>query len=202
MLEKFLTTDAATFSRYMRDSPDPAEADTDTRREAYRYSMSSKMVMRSQLDAVDPRLPGSGVFDIKTRAAMSVRYDSKNWVENAGYLIRRLHGVTESFEREYCDLIRAAFLKYSFQARIGAMDGVMVTYHNTARVFGFQYIPLEEMEARLYGAPERGERIFAKCVQVLELLLETATGAFPGKVRSIRCDTRQSAHAMCSPSAS
>ena len=182
MLEKFLTTDAATFARYMRNSPNPAEPDTDTRREAYRYSMSSNMVMRSQLDAFDPRLPGRGVFDIKTRAAMSVRYDSKNWVENAGYLIRSLHGVTESFEREYCDLIRSAFLKYSFQARIGAMDGVMVAYHNTARVFGFQYIPLEEMEARLYGASERGERIFQRCIQVLELLLETATGAFPGKV--------------------
>ncbi|KZV62454.1 Pet127-domain-containing protein [Peniophora sp. CONT] len=181
MLEKFLTTEASTFSRYMRDSPNPAGPDTDNRREAYRYSMSPKMVMRSQLDAVDPRLPGRGVFDIKTRAAMSVRYDSKNWVENAGYLIRQLHGVTESFEREYCDLIRAAFLKYSFQARIGAMDGVMVAYHNTARVFGFQYIPLEEMDARLYGAPERGERVFGKCVQVLELLLETATNAFPGK---------------------
>ena len=114
---------------------------------------------------------------------MSVRYDSKNWQENAGYLIRSLHGVTESFEREYCDLIRSAFLKYSFQARIGAMDGVVVAYHNTARMFGFQYIPLEEMDARLYGAPERGERVFAKCVQVLELLLETATGAFPGRVR-------------------
>jgi hypothetical protein len=32
--------------------------------------------------------------------------------ENAGYLIKNQHGFLESFEREYYDLIRSAFLKY------------------------------------------------------------------------------------------
>ena len=85
--------------------------------------------MRSQLDAHDPRLPGSGVFDIKTRAAVAIRYDplnykvrlkpwtrykaSKAFVQNnSGYLIKTVEGAFESFEREYYDLIRAAFLKY------------------------------------------------------------------------------------------
>ena len=34
--------------------------------------------MRSQLDARDPRLPGSGVFDIKTRATIAIRKDPYN----------------------------------------------------------------------------------------------------------------------------
>ena len=35
--------------------------------------------MRSQLDGHDPRLPGTGVFDIKTRAALPLRYDVLNY---------------------------------------------------------------------------------------------------------------------------
>ena len=35
--------------------------------------------MRSQLDCQDPRLPGSGVFDIKTRAALPIRLDMMNY---------------------------------------------------------------------------------------------------------------------------
>ena len=35
--------------------------------------------MRSQLDGVDKRLPGSGVFDIKTRAAVPIRLDLLNY---------------------------------------------------------------------------------------------------------------------------
>jgi hypothetical protein len=34
--------------------------------------------MRSQLDGVDSRLPGTGVFDIKTRAALPIRMDLMN----------------------------------------------------------------------------------------------------------------------------
>lgn len=92
---------------------------------------TKNFVMRSQLDCQDPRLPGTGVFDIKTRACISLRMDILNyevppaacfiwalcancWLtqENSGYLIRSQHGFLESFEREYYDLIRSAFLKY------------------------------------------------------------------------------------------
>jgi hypothetical protein len=40
---------------------------------------SDKFVMRSQLDCHDPRLPGTGVFDIKTRACVSIRMDLLNY---------------------------------------------------------------------------------------------------------------------------
>ena len=74
--------------------------------------------MRSQLDCVDPRLPGTGVFDMKTRACMAIRMDLLNFEESSGYLIRQQHGLLESFEREYYDLIRSAFLKYRYVASI------------------------------------------------------------------------------------
>ena len=35
--------------------------------------------MRSQLDCYDSRLPGTGIFDIKTRAAFPIRLDIMNY---------------------------------------------------------------------------------------------------------------------------
>jgi hypothetical protein len=69
-------------------------------------------VLRSQLDCFDSRLPGTGVFDIKTRAVVSIRHDLLNFEESSGYQIRTLKGIDKSFEKEYYDLIRSAFLKY------------------------------------------------------------------------------------------
>ena len=89
----------------------------------------------------------------------------------------------ESFEREYYDLIRSAFLKYSFQARIGNMDGVFVTYHNTAQIFGFQYVPLTEMDERLYGNKRAGQQIFERCLRMLEIINTEITSHFPEQVR-------------------
>lgn len=100
-------------------------------------------------------------------------------------MIRKNLGLVESFEREYFDLIRSAFLKYQFQARIGNMDGVFVAYHNTARMFGFQYVPLEEMDERLFGsAPGAGDRVFQKCMETLELVSDEIIACFPRQVRA------------------
>lgn len=209
LLEKFLTVPESEFKTLLRSSPPLAEGEEDKRREAYRYAKSERFLMRSQLDCVDPRLPGTGVFDVKTRAAVPIRLDLLNFEENSGYLIRTLHGSLESFEKEYYDLIRSAFLKYSFQARIGNMDGVFVAYHNTARIFGFQYISLEEMDARLFGpdvqhagivngdsARTRGTRIFERCVKLLEAVMDEVVGVFGG--RSVKCtfETRERSSKM------
>ncbi|KAJ7069855.1 mitochondrial protein Pet127-domain-containing protein [Mycena amicta] len=188
LLEKFLTTPEAEFKEFMRSSSTQSapEAEEDPVREAYRYSKSEKFVMRSQLDCVDRRLPGTGVFDIKTRACLPVRMDILNWEENSGYVLKFAQGLYESFEREYYDLIRSAFLKYAFQVRIGNMDGVIVAYHNTARTFGFQYISLEEMDRCLFGTePNAGERIFHKCVTLLESIATEIVQCFPEQ--SVKC---------------
>ncbi|KAJ3788383.1 mitochondrial protein Pet127-domain-containing protein [Lentinula aff. detonsa] len=187
ILEKYITMPSEEFLSYMRSHPAPPERITEEpTREAYRYSKSEKFVLRSQLDCHDSRLPGTGVFDIKTRACLPVRMDILNFEENSGYLIRSNTGLMESFEREYYDLIRSAFLKYQFQARIGNMDGVFVAYHNTARMFGFQYVPLQEMDERLFGsAPGVGDRVFQKCMETLELVSDEIIACFPGQ--SVKC---------------
>ncbi|KAJ7644071.1 mitochondrial protein Pet127-domain-containing protein [Roridomyces roridus] len=185
LLEKFLTMSKAEFGTYLRSSP-AVEGQDDPTREAYRYSQSEKFVMRSQLDGVDTRLPGTGVFDIKTRACLPVRMDILNWEENSGYMIKTAQGLVESFEREYYDLIRSAFLKYGFQVRIGNMDGVIVAYHNTARMFGFQYVSLDEMDERLFGSePGAGDRVFQKCVGLLESIAPEIAQCFPEQ--SVKC---------------
>lgn len=64
------------------------------------------------------------------------------------------------------------------------MDGVFIAYHNTARMFGFQYVPVTEMEERLYGPgpPERGDRVFEKCVGLMEVVLAQIVRCFPRQV--------------------
>ena len=75
----------------------------------------------------------------------------------------------------------------SFQARIGNMDGVFVAYHNTARIFGFQYIPLEEMDRRLFGSGGKtGELVFEKCIGLLENVLEEIALCLPEQVCASR----------------
>lgn len=145
---------------------------------------SGRFVMRSQLDCHDPRLPGTGVFDLKTRAALPIRMDLWNYKQHSTYLLRTLQGELESFEREYHDLMRSAFLKYSFQARIGNMDGILVAHHNTARIFGFRYIPVSEMDACLFGGEDRGDATFEKCVLLLEEILGEVIRVFPSQVGS------------------
>jgi Mitochondrial protein Pet127 len=63
------------------------------------------------------------------------------------------------------------------------MDGVIVVYHNTERMFGFQYIPLEEMDRRLFGpGPGAGDRVFSKCLEMLELVADEIILCFPKQV--------------------
>ncbi|KAI0074011.1 Pet127-domain-containing protein [Panus rudis PR-1116 ss-1] len=178
MLENFLTHPPEEFETLLRKNTPPAK-EPDNRREAYRYSKFGSYVMRSQLDCHDSRLPGTGVFDIKTRAALPIRMDLFNIEENSGYLIYKQHGVLESFEREYYDLIRSAFLKYNFQARIGNMDGIFAAYHNTAQMFGFQYIPLEDIDEALFGVKGVGDQVFEMCLSLLEAVSHEITHHLP-----------------------
>ena len=63
------------------------------------------------------------------------------------------------------------------------MDGVIVAYHNTERIFGFQYIPMQEMDERLFG-PEKGigDKVFGKCMGLLEAILPVAAICYPEQV--------------------
>lgn len=123
--------------------------------ETYHYSKIDDFILRSQLDAYDPRLPGTGVFDLKTRAVAAIRHDLSYVEKNnnyTGYEIDKVYGEFESLEREFFELIRSTLLKYSLQARIGKMDGIFVAYHNISRMFGFQYLPLDEIDYIIHSS--------------------------------------------------
>lgn len=131
--------------RFLTESPNLPESENDF----YHYSKISDFIVRSQLDAYDPHLPGTGVFDLKTRAVCAIRHDLSYIEQNnniTGYRLDKMHGEYESFEREFYELIKATLLKYSLQSRIGKMDGIFVAYHNISKLFGFQYLPQEELD--------------------------------------------------------
>nr|CDI56386.1 related to PET127-component of mitochondrial translation system [Melanopsichium pennsylvanicum 4] len=189
-MEKMLTATPEAYAKYQRINSWKLSEKERTQPEAYHYASTSKIMMRSQLDCHDPRLPRK-TFDLKTRASIGIRNDRANYVEGSGYQIRRAKGVLESFEREYYDMIRAAFLKYNFQARIGHMDGIFVAYHTTKTIFGFQYISVEEMNERLFGGEEMAEQAFKLSLGMMEAVLEAATSMFPSETLKITVETRE-----------
>ncbi|GBE84993.1 Pet127-domain-containing protein [Sparassis crispa] len=190
MMEKVFTTSWDRVQNLL-DRPPTEDMNVVPEKEAYRYAKCGKFVMRAQLDCHHSSLPGTGVFDIKTRAAMPIRLDVWNYQDHVDYRIKSVHGPVESFEKEYYDLIRSAFLKYSFQARIGNMDGVFVAFHNTDQIFGFQYIPLEEMDMRLYGDSKAGPRVFTRCIGLMQAIFSEITTYL--QEQDVRCtfETRE-----------
>lgn len=183
-MEKLLTLSTDDYERYRRTSANQVSEEERNAPESYHYTSIGDFLMRSQLDACDPRLPGTGMFDLKTRAVVSVRMDQRHYQESSGYEIKSRYGEWESFEREYYDMIRAAFLKYSLQVRIGRMDGIFVAFHNTERIFGFQYISLPEMEVALHGqgGSSIGGPQFKLSLGLLNKILDKATRKFPEQV--------------------
>ncbi|KAL4402548.1 mitochondrial RNA 5'-end processing protein [Malassezia pachydermatis] len=194
-LEKFLTASPQEYAKYERVNSWKLTEKERTQKEAYHYAKTDRFLLRSQLDCQDPRLPNK-TFDLKTRAVVSIRNDRANYAEGSGYQIQHARGLWESFEREYWDMVRAAFLKYNFQVRIGHMDGIFVAYHNTAQIFGFQYISLEEMNMRLFGSNEMGDMAYHMSLGLLERILDTATECIPNETLSITMETRPGSGSM------
>jgi hypothetical protein len=191
-MEKLLTLDKTHFEKYRRGRSHELSEEEKNADEAFHFSTLGDFMMRSQLDAHDPRLPGTGMFDLKTRAVVSIRMDVGGYEKGVGYEIRSRFGTWESFEREYYDMIRAAFLKYSLQVRMGRMDGIFVAFHNTQRIFGFQYISLEEMDEALHGTADLrvGDEEFKVSIKLLNDLLDRATKRFPQKSLRLHIETR------------
>ncbi|KAJ4408189.1 hypothetical protein N0V82_009763 [Gnomoniopsis sp. IMI 355080] len=193
-MEKLLTVPKEEFVKYHRSKSHELTEEEKGQEESYHYTTYGDFMMRSQLDAYDPRLPGTGVYDLKTRAVVSIRMDARNVQKGAGYEIRQRDGNWESFEREYFDMIRSAFLKYSLQVRMGRMDGIFVAFHNTERIFGFQYIPLEEMDLSIHGTTDTtlGDREFTASLKLFNELLNQATAKFPKQSLRVHVETRPS----------
>lgn len=192
-MEKLLTLPKEEFERYRRSHENKVSQEEEEQiPEAYHYSTYGDFVMRSQLDAYDPRLPGTGMFDLKTRAVVSIRMDAKNFEQGLGYEIKERYGAFESYEREFYDMIRAAFLKYSLQVRIGRMDGIFVAFHNIERIFGFQYVSLPEMDQALHGQSDTalGDTEFQLSLGLWNEVLNKATEKFPKQSLRFHFDSR------------
>lgn len=80
---------------------------------------------------------------------------------------------------------------YSFQVRIGHMDGIMVAYHNTSKIFGFQYISREEMDSRLFGSTKLGDQVFRNALVMFESILDKATEKYPQQTLRLSFDTKK-----------
>lgn len=148
--------------------------------EIYSYMKVGDMCLRSQLDCYDPNLPG-GIFEIKTRATAAVRIDVANYFRKGGYRLTRLHGMEQSYEREIYDLARSAFIKYGFQMRIGRMAGALLMHHNCIETFGFEYVPLKEVDIMTYGSQAMANKVFEVTTGVLNALLKRVTGDMMGR---------------------
>ncbi|PIA14473.1 Pet127-domain-containing protein [Coemansia reversa NRRL 1564] len=174
-LEKLLTSTPKEFEKYKKENSWKVK---NIPEETYHYATFGDFALRSQLDCRDPRLPRRS-FDLKTRGSLAVRMDLENYEVSKGYQINTMKGRLQSFEREYYDMARSAFLKYNFQTRIGNMDGIFVAYHNTARMFGFQYISRREMDEVLYGNEATGNKAFKAVLILLGNMLRTVTDQYP-----------------------
>lgn len=193
-MEKLLTLSKEDFEKYRVTRSHELTEEERNDPESFHYTTFGDFMMRSQLDAYDPRLPGTGMFDLKTRAVVSIRMDAQDFQRGLGYEIRHRFGQWESFEREYFDMIRSAFLKYSLQVRMGRMDGIYVAFHNTQRIFGFQYISVNEMDVALHGTDDTtlGDREFKLSLHLLNAVLDKATERFPGRSLRLHIETRPS----------
>lgn len=183
-MEKLLTIDKDTFEKHRVGKSHLLTSEEVGGVDSFHYSTLGDFLIRSQLDAHDARLPGTGMFDLKTRAVIPIRMDSADFEWGMDYNIRKLQGEWESFEREYFDMMRSTMLKYSLQVRMGRMDGIFVAYHNIARIFGFQYISIEEMDRALHGQVERclGDYEFMFSLALLNKVFDRAIEKFPKQV--------------------
>ncbi|KAK3169533.1 hypothetical protein OEA41_008917 [Lepraria neglecta] len=191
-MEKLLTLNTEDYERYRKSSPGQVTDEEQLEPETFHYSTMGDFLMRSQLDAHDSRLPGTGMFDLKTRAVVSIRMDVTRYEHGLGYQIKSRQGEWESYEREYYDMIRAAFLKYSMQVRMGRMDGIFVAFHNIERIFGFQYISLPEMDSTIHGQWDTsiGDQEFKLSLNLLNKILDKATQKFPETSIRLHFETR------------
>ncbi|KAF1981155.1 Pet127-domain-containing protein [Aulographum hederae CBS 113979] len=197
-MEKLLTLPKEEYERYRRSSPQTSREQLEKRPESYHYTTFGDFLMRSQLDAYDARLPGSGMFDLKTRAVVSIRADVRSYERGMGYELREQQGKWESYEREYYDLIRATMLKYSLQVRMGRMDGIFAAFHNIERIFGFQYITLQDMDRALHGQLDTtlGDQEFKISLSLLNAVFDRATAAFPEQTIRFHFSTNRHAPFM------
>ena len=52
------------------------------------------------------------------------------------------------------------------------MQGAAIAYHNTQKIFGFEYVKLEDMERRVFGCSQFSDIVFRSSLTILERILD------------------------------
>lgn len=187
-MEKLFTTAPDEFEkRYVKAKLDKKIKFTDDDlNDYYNFIAYDKILLRSQIDCGGKDSKGNDiVYEIKTRACAPIRYDLDNYQDYLDYEVTNLLGKHSSYEREFYDLIRGAFLKYFFQLKIGGMDGAFISFHNTRKIFGFEYITLKDMQRRIFGNSNFSDVVFKAGLKLLEEVLEHILKDFPDDDRLV-----------------
>lgn len=175
-MERMLTMSPMDFeNKYVvaEGTKDGAFSSYKSEEQFFHYSQISKFVLRAQIDC---RNGNTGeVFDVKTRAVAPIRYDLGNYEAHSSHRLRFLTGRSDSYEREFYDMVRTVFLKYALQLRIGRMSGALVAYHNTKEVLGLEYISLKEIQSYIFGSEEWADVAFGTAIRLLEEIIEKVT---------------------------
>ncbi|KAM9980311.1 hypothetical protein ACTFIZ_006554 [Dictyostelium cf. discoideum] len=173
-MEKMLTLDEEEFNQKLLKSNvgDKSYEFPDS----YIFSKFGSLMYRSQIDCKSDHLPeGRNTFDLKTRSTSAIRNNvsiSHNYVSQK---ITRLSSDLNSFESEYFDLTKSGAIKYALQAKIGHMAGIFICYHNTKKIFGSEYLDLEELEKSVFWSTDMANRSFLITNTILEDLLNIIT---------------------------
>lgn len=153
---------------------------------SYQYTQFGNFVIRAQLDCYSDLRK---VFDIKSRATSAVRYDVQNYKDHSKNSIDHLVGKFNSYEKEFYDMIRSVFIKYSLQGRMGCMNGMFIVYHNTLNIHGFEYIECAEIEKYVFGNPYIAEKSFIWEMNLLETIFDEIINRFPNQNLKVTFDT-------------
>eukprot|EP01133_Synstelium_polycarpum_P007199 gene7199-8362_t len=152
--------------------------------ESYVFSKFGKIMYRSQIDCYSDKLPGkSKVFDLKTRATASIRLNVADYESYLSYHLTQVLGFKNSYEKEFHDMVRSSGIKYTLQAKIGHMAGIFVAYHNTKRIFGAEFLPLEELEDVIFWGKHIAEDSFRITNSMLSIVLDTITAQLDRKFK-------------------
>eukprot|EP01080_Neovahlkampfia_damariscottae_P001653 gene1653-12778_t len=185
-LERMLCMDENEFTSKYIDSNNMIDLDQ------FCYTKIGKFLIRAQLDCYSDKINGKKkTFDIKTRAIQMIRRNVHNYELFSNQTLNSILGINSSYEREFYDLIRSAFIKYSLQAKMGNMDGIFLAYHNTKNILGFEYLSCEIIDYYVFGNSIISEKCFEMSLSLLQNAFDELINKFERKKLRILFNSHQ-----------
>lgn len=66
------------------------------------------------------------------------------------------------------------------------MEGAFISYHNTKKIYGFEYIKLEDMQRRIFGNSNFSDIIFKSSIRLLECIFDRVLLDFGGESNNLK----------------